>query len=512
MEIAIGIIIGVAAGLVLYVVGRREIAPLRAETSSLRAELDDLRHQLQAGEVAKTTVETQLAARDETVGTLTSERDEARRLLGERSDGLSDASQKLAQAEEARDSLSAQLTERTQERDAARSQLEAVRSELNEKAARLAEVVADHTARQEELENYRTELEDRFKGIATNVTQSTREDFIKEFRDLTKQQSEVSQEAVTNLVKPVRERLAELQKYVDDSDKRRASDYAQVSGGVERLLEETTGLRRILHNPGRRGEWGEQHLRNVMQAAGMTDHVDFIEQQQFESEGRSTKPDVVVHIPGGVQVVVDSKTPFEAYDAAMKTDDEDERTRQFAKHARDLLGHARTLKGRDYSKYVGGSPDFVVMYVPTDPMLDVAIEANNGVWQEAWERHRVLIATPGLLIAFLRTVALAWQQQAHQQNAQDIADSARDLYDRLGTYTAHIIRMGNQLGTVVDTYNKSVGSFQSRVLPQARRFEDLSEIEESRRIDEPDSVLADIRELQAPEVHNPEYEAIEAGN
>ena len=163
MEIAIGIIIGVAAGLVLYLVGRREIAPLRAETSSLRAELDDLRLQLQAGEVAKTTVETQLAARDETVGTLTSERDEARRLLSERSDGLSDASQQLAQAEEARDSLFAQLTERTQERDAARSQLEAVRSELNEKAARLAEVVADHTARQEELENYRTELEDRFK-------------------------------------------------------------------------------------------------------------------------------------------------------------------------------------------------------------------------------------------------------------------------------------------------------------------------------------------------------------
>ena len=133
-------------------------------------------------------------------------------------------------------------------------------------------------------------------------------------------------------------------------------------------------------------------------------------------------------------------------------------------------------------------------------MLDVAIDANSGVWQEAWERHRVLIATPGLLIAFLRTVALAWQQQAIQQNAQDIADSARELYDRLGTYTGHIIRMGNQLGSVVDTYNKSIGSFQTRVLPQARRIESLSEIESSARIDEPEPVVKEPRELRAPEV------------
>ncbi len=463
-------------------------------------------------ELARNTAETQLAGREEVVDTLTSERDEARRLLGERRGELADTSRNLAQAEEARDSLTVQLTERTLERDAARKQLDAVNAELGEKAAKLAEVEADHGARQEELENYRAELEERFKGIATNVTQSTREDFIKEFRDLTKQQSEVSQEAVSNLVKPVRERLAELQKYVDESDKRRATDYAQVSGGVERLLDETSGLRRILHNPGKRGEWGEQHLRNVMQAAGMTDHVDFVEQKQFAGEHGSAQPDVVVHIPGGLQVIVDAKTPFEAYDAAMKTDDEEERSRLFGNHARDLLGHARTLKTRDYSKWVAGSPDFVVMYVPTDPMLDAAIEADSAVWQKAWSNHRVLIATPGLLIAFLQTVALAWRRQADHERADEIAETARELYERLGTYTGHIVRMGSQLGTVVDTYNKSVGSFQSRVLPQARRIEELSEIEESRRFDEPESVLADIRELQAPEVNEPEYEAIEAGD
>lgn len=391
------------------------------------------------------------------------------------------------------------LEELKRERDDARAEAKTLSEQNANLKVELGNAQTANEANERAFEAYREQLQEQFIGIAANVTESTREQFIKEFRDLTKQQSEVSQEAVTNLVKPVRERLAELQEYVDQSDKRRASDYAQVSGGVERLLEETSGLRRILHNPSRRGEWGEQHLRNVMQAAGMTDHVDFVEQQQFVSESGTAQPDVVVHIPGGVKVVVDAKTPFEAYDAAMKTEDEDERSRLFANHARDLLGHARNLKGRDYSNWVDGSPDFVVMYVPTDPMLDVAIDANSGVWQEAWDRHRVLIATPGLLIAFLRTVALAWQQQAIQQNAQDIADSARELYDRLGTYTGHIVRMGSQLGTVVDTYNKSVGSFQSRVLPQARRIEELSEIEQSRRIDEPGPIVTEPRELRAPE-------------
>ncbi len=470
VEIVIGLIIGLAVAAGVYWIGRRELSGVRDEATALRSDLTEAGDALRKLGEDKARAESDANAYQRETATRTEERDEALRKLG-----LSE--EKLALSE-----------------------------------SRLAGVEADHAARLDEMNTFRAELEERFKGIASNVTQSTREEFIKEFRDLTKEQSNASQEAVDNLVKPVRERLAELQKYVDESDKKRAADYAQVSGGVERLLEETSGLRRILHNPGKRGEWGEQHLRNVMQAAGMTDHVDFVEQQQFESEGGSAQPDVVVHIPGGVQVVVDAKTPFEAYDAAMNTDDEDERSRLFGNHARDLLGHARTLKSRDYSKWVQGSPDFVVMYVPTDPMLDVAIDANSGVWQEAWDRHRVLIATPGLLIAFLRTVALAWQQQAIQQNAQDIADSARELYDRLGTYTGHIISLGNQLGNVVNTYNKSVGSFQSRVLPQARRIEELSEIEESRRFAEPDAMLTDIRELQAPEVHEPEFEALEAGD
>ena len=499
MEIAIGLIIGLVVAGLTFLIGSRQISALRADLADQRAAAAAASEALQAQELARTTAETKLESSTARVEGLVRERDEVQRELDQQSGRLSKAEQDLAQATEARDRLDGQLRERTQERDTTREQLDSVNAKLSQLSATLAEVEADHQARQEEHETYRAEMETRFTGIATTVTQSTREDFIKEFRDLTKQQSEVSQEAVTNLVKPVRERLAELQKYVDDSDKRREHDYARVTGGVERLLQETTGLRRILHNPSKRGEWGEQHLRNVMEAAGMTDHVDFVEQMQFSSEDGAGRPDVVVSIPGGVQVIVDAKTPFESYDAAMQASDDEERDRLYANHARDLLGHAQTLQKRDYSRWVDGSPDFVLMYVPTDPMLDVAIDANSGVWQEAWEKHRVLIATPGLLIAFMRTVALAWQQQAIQQNAQEIAGAAKMLYDRLATFTNHLGNVGKGLDRAVKAYNSGVGSYEGRVLPQARRIEALGAVEDSKPIEDPVTIDLAPRQLSAPE-------------
>ena len=297
MEIALGLVVGLAIGVVLGVVGHWRASPLRAQSASLREDLEEVKRQLQDGALALTAAETKLSGSEGQVKSLTGERDQARR---------------------ERDQISGELSDIT---------------------AKLAKTEADHAARRDEMESYRAELETRFKGIASSVTQSTRDEFIKEFRDLTKQQSEVSKEAVTNLVKPVRERLTELQQYVDESDKKRASDYANViNGRQERLLEETSrpAARRCTIRASA-DEWGEQHLRNVMQAAGMTDHVDFVEQQYFASESGSGRPDVVVHIPGGVQVVVDAKTPFEAYDAAMKTEDEAERSRLFTSHASDLL-------------------------------------------------------------------------------------------------------------------------------------------------------------------------------
>ena len=412
--------------------------------------------------------------------------------------------------------LETQLGERTRqletalgERDAARAERDARAGELAQAAAKISGYESTAAAREQALRERRAELDTHFKGIASDVLKSSTEEFRKQAAEQFRQHQESAgkdlkarETAVENLVKPVRESLEKLREHVDATDKERGKETAQVSQGVEKLIAETSGLRKILHNPQLRGQWGEQHLRNVLEAAGMTPHVDYVEQDTLSGspDGARLRPDVLVRIPGGARVVIDAKTPHERYDAALRSNDEQEQVDLLREHAAALAGHARTLATRDYAQWVDGSPDFVMMYVPTDPMLDAAINAEPTIWQDTWQRHRVLIATPGLLIAFLRTVALAWRQQDMQRNANVIAETARELYDRLRTYAGHVDRMGRGLRQAVDAYNDGVGSFQSRVLVQARRFEELGAAGESRQIDESAAVDKAVRQLDAPEL------------
>ncbi|WP_420444916.1 DNA recombination protein RmuC [Candidatus Poriferisodalis sp.] len=177
-----------------------------------------------------------------------------------------------------------------------------------------------------------------------------------------------------------------------------------------------------------------------------------------------------------------------------------EQQQALAEHAAALSERAKELGDRDYGGWVPGSPDFVLMYVPTDPMLDVAMDADGDVWQNAWHRHRVLIATPGLLIAFLRTVALAWQRQDIARNAEKVADLGNELYSRLARYVEHVDKMGRGLRSAVDAYNGSVGSFGHMVLPQARRFRELGSVSSNDELNEPNLVEPDVRTVNAPEL------------
>ena len=405
--------------------------------------------------------------------------------------------------------LYAVLRERTRQLTATASERDALRGELARAAAEISGYKSTEAAREKAFEERRAELDTHFKGIASDVLKSSTEEFRKQAAEQFRQHQELAgkdlkarETAVENLVKPVRESLEKLREHVDATDKERGKETARVNQGVEKLMAETSGLRKILHNPQLRGQWGEQHLRNVLEAAGMTPHVDYVEQDTIAGavDGARLRPDVLVSIPGGAKVVIDAKTPHERYDAALRSDDEQEQATFLKAHADALAGHAKTLATRDYSQWVDGSPDFVMMYVPTDPMLDAAINAEPTIWQDTWQRHRVLIATPGLLIAFLRTVALAWRQQDMQRNANEIAETARELYDRLRTYAGHVDKMGRGLRQAVDAYNDGVGSFQSRVLVQARRFEDLSAAAESRQIDDPAAVDKAVRQIDAPEL------------
>ena len=398
--------------------------------------------------------------------------------------------------------LSRRLAQVVLERDTARDESAGQRDAVAELRAELASVEADRAARVEAMAKQQAEIESRFKEIAAQVSETTRDAFMKEFRDLTAEQTKTAGKTVSELVQPMRERLQELQEHVNKADKARVEDTAKVSQSVDQLVSETSGLRQILRDSKMRGAWGEQHLRNVIEAAGMSRHIDYIEQAtvgELGAEGR-LRPDVVVKVPGGASVVIDAKTPFSAYDRAVQTPDETEQQQALAEHAAALSERAKELGDRDYGRWVSGSPDFVLMYVPTDPMLDVAMDVDSDVWQNAWHRHRVLIATPGLLIAFLRTVALAWQRQDIARNAEAVAKLGNDLYSRLSTYVEHVDKMGRGLRSAVGAYNDSVGSLQSRVLPQAKRFRDLGSVTSGDELDEPNPVELDVRAVTAAEL------------
>jgi DNA recombination protein RmuC len=415
----------------------------------------------------------------------------AMRLESERNAALSETAQRTQRSDEL-----------ATERDAARVEAQQQRELAAGLQAELASAVADRDARVEEMAKQQAEIEGRFKEIAAQVSETTRDAFMKEFRDLSDQQTKTAGKTVSELVKPMRERLQELQEHVSKADTARAEDTAKVSHSVDQLVSETSGLRQILRDSKMRGAWGEQHLRNVIEAAGMSRHIDYVEQATVGepgAEGR-LRPDVVVKVPGGASVVIDAKTPFAAYDRAVQTADQAEQQQALAEHAAALSERAKELGDRDYGRWVSGSPDFVLMYVPTDPMLDVAMDVDSDVWQNAWHRHRVLIATPGLLIAFLRTVALAWQRQDIARNAEEVAKLGNDLYSRLSKYLEHVDKMGRGLRSAVDAYNGSIGSFERMVLPGARRFRDLGSVTSSDELGEPSLVELDVRAVNAPEL------------
>lgn len=469
MEIVIGLIIGLAgvalAGVVFWL-GRREVAGIREDAAQLRLELDQAKDSARQVEIARAAAQSEQEARIREANNLRAERDEA------------------AKAHE----------QRTRELSAAN--------------ARLAQVEADHAARVEEMDKFRSELEQRFKGIASSVTQSTREQFIKEFRDLTSEETSRSIDRIDKTVKPLRESIDKLDKQTRQMEQVRQKAYGSVEemiAGAGRQLNElnlaTSGLRQALSAPQQRGRWGEITLERVLEVAGMREHVNYSKQAHTATDNGALRPDAIIHLPRGLTVPVDAKTPLDAYLRSHETDNDAEQRQALEQHARTLMQHARSLGSKGYADAIEGvSPDFVVLFVPTETILDAAMTAQPGIWEDAWSQHRVLIATPGLLIALLRTVGVAWQQEEIQQNAREIADAARELYTRLGTYSGHLNSVGNHLRRAVEAHSSSVGSFQSRVLPQARRMEELGAIEESKRIEEPASVTVEPRQLIASEL------------
>lgn len=383
------------------------------------------------------------------------------------------------------------LSEALSERDTARAELEAVRGEREEALRKLAAAEAEYEARTEELAKARGELETQFKGIAADVAKANSEALLKQAKEQFENQKKLSeadleqrQQAIEGLVKPVKDNLAKFEQRVNQIEEKREGAYGELKGQIDQLHKATGGLREALRSSNVRGLWGEQTLRNILEVSGMRENIDFFEQHSIASEDRKLRPDAVVRVPGGINVVIDAKAPLDSYLKAHNEQDENVQEELLKSHARSLMERAKELGDKGYAAAVDGSPDFTVMFVPADPILDAAIDVQPTLWDEAWRRHQVLIATPGLLLAFLRTVDLAWKQQEFNKNTQEIAKDANALYNSLRVYASHVSNVRKGLIRAVEAYDDSIGSLERNVLSKARKFEELGLAITGKRIED----------------------------
>lgn len=256
-------------------------------------------------------------------------------------------------------------------------------------------------------------------------------------------------------------------------------------GSVDEIARQ---IHRTLYSPNQRGIWGEQTLARIMETSGLREGHEYELHLRVNVEGGYREPDVVVLMPKGIRVVIDSKAVWDSFEKAQRTDTDEEAKPHLEHLAKTLLARAEELGKKDYSAAVGGSPRFVLMFVPADPIIDEAMRVRRTLWEEAWRNHNVLIATPGTLLAFLRTVALAWQEHQINEQAHQIADLGKDLFDRLRTFSERLQEMGKGLDRAVEAYNTGTNSFRLRVMPKAREFQDLGAVARTEQLAEPEFV------------------------
>jgi DNA recombination protein RmuC len=314
------------------------------------------------------------------------------------------------------------------------------------------------------------------------------------------------QQAIEGMVGPLRESLDRVQQQLNAVERDRAGSYSKLLEQVsmmrttsEQLQKETTQLVTALRAPQVRGRWGEMQLERAVEAAGMTEHIDYVTQATVAGPDGRLRPDLIVRLVGGKNVVVDSKVAFSAYLEAMEARDEATRASRMKAHARHLRDHIDALGAKSYWEYFSPTPEFVVCFVPADAFLDAALREEPTLLERAFDQN-VVVATPSTLVALLRTIAYTWRQEALAENAAEVHRLGRELYQRLSTMGGHIDKLGRSLNSAVGDYNKTVSSLESRVLVTARRMIDLDVVTPADVIQHPSQITETARSAQAPEL------------
>ena len=366
---------------------------------------------------------------------------------------------------------------------------------LTAEAARLgAELEAARRATDEQrtlLAQSQLQLRESFAALSKDALKENRVDFLQN---------------ADALLKPVRETLDKVQTQLREVDRDREGSYQAVTSQLgslaqaqEQLRQTTEGLSRSLRSPNVRGKWGEIQLRRIVELSGMLAQCDFIEKESIiTADGARQTPDLIVRLPGHTNIVVDAKVPIDAYLEATAASSEPARQLGLVAHARQLREHVRNLGHKDYSRQFQPAPEFVVMFLPLEPLLSAGFEYDGSLLDYA-ASQRVILATPMTLLALLKAVAYGWNQQHIAHNTEEIQQLGRELYERLATMVGHLENIGDGLRQSVENYNRFVGSLESKVLPSARRFKELG-VSVSKDLDVPDPLALRLRSMTKEEL------------
>jgi DNA recombination protein RmuC len=430
-------------------------------------------------------------------------------------DASATARSELAALHVERDSLLRRMNELTEQ--SANSEHRARRAETEAVGANAA-LDAERTAAMERerlLAHRDAQLKESFQALSADALARNNENFVALAEGRLKEvtaaltakadgDATARAQAINAMLDPMTVTLRRVEGQLREVEKERESAYAGLREQVgamhrssEQLHEETKQLVNALRAPQVRGRWGELQLERIVQLAGMVEHCDFNQQVARAGEDGGVRPDMVVHLAGDKQIVVDAKVPFAAYLEAVESSDPDVHTDRLAAHARQLRAHVDSLSSKSYWMAFEPSPEFVVLFVPGDPFLEAALRADPSLMEHAFA-HNVIIATPTTLIALLRTVAYTWRQEALAANAAQVHALGRELHSRLATMGTYVAKLGRSLDTAVDSYNRTVSSLESRVLVTARKLTDLKVSDGE--LPAPAQVERSPRRLQAPEL------------